>query len=385
MEKRFEESASFDAKKEIVLSLGVYELRGLARVLGVKSPTTKKREELISQILSLLESNQEISLGESNKRGRPFKSLSSVKNILDVISSTKEEEERSFRFSTFEEITEFNQEMPPFTLQSSDIFPSSGVLRKGKTFGYFVDSNFQRLVFIAPEYIQKYHLDTGDFLDCAVFEINNGDKCFVKKINKINGQNAEEYRAEIFGDYSQMLPVPKEIEGKIVSNGGRNVLLTDSPLYLNSKIKPILASFENAKRVFLGVNLCFEDKSFITNENNIFSFTSNYSGKIADGYDRVVDAINFVERMKELNEEVFLFIGDFANIVNCLDAYFEDDESPMVLGHKDKTVVVVKKLVSLAMAKNNNKNITSLILCNNIDIEDQLVKNELVKISNIIR
>ncbi len=385
MEKRFDESTNFDAKREIVLSLGVYELRGLARVLGVKSPTTKKREDLISQILSILESNQEISLGEIGKRGRPFKSLSSVKNILDIISSAKEEEEKSIRFSTFEEITEFNQEMPSFTLQSSDIFPSSGVLRKGKTFGYFVDSSCQRMVFVAPDQIQKYNLDTGDFLDCAVFEINNGDKCFVKKINRINGVNIDEYKAEIFSDYTQTLPNPKEIEGKIVSHGGRNVLLTDAPLYLNSKIKPILASFEGAKRVFLGVNLCFEDKSFVANENNIFAFTSNYSGKIADGYDRIVDAINFVERMNELNEEVFMLIGDFANVVNCLDAYFEDDASPMVLGHKDKTVVIVKKLVSLAMAKNNNKNITNLIVCNNIDIEDQLVKNELVKISNIIR
>ena len=34
---------NLDTKKEIILSLGVYELRGLARVLGVKSPTTRKR------------------------------------------------------------------------------------------------------------------------------------------------------------------------------------------------------------------------------------------------------------------------------------------------------------------------------------------------------
>jgi len=385
MEKRFDEINGFDAKKEIVLSLGVYELRGLARVLGVKSPTTKKREVLISQILSIIETSDEISLGEVEKRGRPFKTLSSVKNILDVISNAKDEEKATIRFSTFEDIVAFNQDMPSFTLQSSDIFPSNGVLRKGKTFGYFVDSTCQKLVFLAPEQIQKYNLDTGDFLDCAVFEINNGDKCFVKKINKINGQSVEEYRAEVFEDYTQVVPTAFKVGDDVIAKGGRNVLLTNAPLYLNEKVKSVLTSFKNAKKVFLGVNLCFEDKAFMANENDIFSFTTNYSNKIADGYDKIIDAINFVERMKALNEDVVLLIADFANVVNALDTYFENDESPMTLGHKDKTVVIVKKLISLAMAKNNNKDITTLVVCNGIDADDLLIKNELIKVSNIIK
>ncbi len=385
MEKRFDEINGFDAKKEIVLSLGVYELRGLARVLGVKSPTTKKREVLISQILSILETSDDISLGDIEKRGRPFKTLSSVKNILDVISNAKEDEKKTIRFSTFEDIVAFNQDMPSFTLQSSDIFPSNGVLRKGKTFGYFVDSSCQKLVFLAPELIQKHNLDTGDFLDCAVFEINNGDKCFVKKINKINGVNVEDYRAEVFDDYTQVVPSSTSVGSDVLAKGGRNVLLTKAPLYLNDKVKPILSYFSESKRVFLGVNLCFEDKAFVANENNLFSFTTNYSNKIADGYDKIIDTINFVERMKALNEDVVLIVADFANVVNALDTYFEDDESPMTLGHKDKTVVVVKKLISLAMAKSNNKDITTLIVCNGIDIDDTLIKNELIKVSNIIK
>jgi len=385
MDKDTKETTGFDAKKEIILSLGVYELRGLARVLGVKSPTTKRREELIGQILEILETNDEISLTEIEKRGRPFKSLSSVKNILDVISSTREDEEKkTMRFSTFEEITVFNQEMPSFTLQSSDIFPSNGVLRKGKSFGYFIDSSCQKMIFIAPDQIQKYKLETGDFLDCAVFEINNGDKCFVKKINKINGVCADQYEATPFNDYTQKIPTCLNIAGKSVCFGGRNVILAKTPLYMIDYLKKIVNSFKDSKKVFLGVNVCFEDKNFITSDVGLFSFTSNYSGKIADGYDKVIDVINFVERMKELNENVILLVSDFANVLNALDTYFQDDESPLVLGHKDKTVVVAKKLISLAMAKSNDKNITSIIVCNQVDTNDMFIKNELIKISNNI-
>ena len=375
----------FDAKKEIILSLGVYELRGLARVLGVKSPTTKKREDLVSQILNILETNSEISLAEIEKRGRPFKALTSVQNIIDVISTQPVDEVESLsKFSTFEEITVFNQEMPPITLQSSDIFPSAGVFRKGRTFGYFVDSTCQRIVYISPEYVQRYNLVTGDFLDCAVFEINNSNNCYIKKINKVNGLVAEEYFPTEFNEYSQTLPKQRDFDGKQILMGGKNVLITQNPLYLNKDINQVLDNFESDRKVFLGVNACFEDKSLITNKGEYFLFTSNYEDKISSGYDRIIDAINFVERMKKLNESVLLVVSDFANVLNVLDTYFHDEELPIVFGHKDKTVVVAKKLISLAMSKTNNRDATSIIVCNKIDLEDQFIKNELVKISNII-
>ena len=374
---------NLDTKKEIILSLGVYELRGLARVLGVKSPTTRKREELISLILDIVENNDNISVGEIEKKGRPFKALSSVKNIVDVLS-TKSDEKKIVKYSTYDEIVAFNQEMPSFTLQSSDIFPSSGVFRKGNGFGYFVDSASKKMVFIAPEQVQKYGIETGDFLECAVFEINNGRKCFVKKINKINGENAEVYEAKVFDDYAQVLPEKQIVCGKNILLGGRNVIVASSPVYMIDFVKPLLSSLKAEKKVFLGVNVCFEDKMFATNNLDFFSLTSNYDENIVDGYDKIIDAINFVERMKQANENVVLFVSDFGNVLNCLDNNFQEDGATTVLGHNEKSVLVAKKLISLAMAKSNGKNVTSIFVCNKFDVEDLFVKNELIKVSNII-
>ena len=167
-------------------------------------------------------------------------------------------------------------------------------------------------------------------------------------------------------------------------NGGRNVVISNSSIYTLDYIKTIINSFKDSKRVCLGVNVCFEDKSFITKELDVFAITSNYSNNIVDGYDKIIDAINFVERMKELNEDVVFLVSDFGNVLNTLDTVFQDDESPMVLGHKDKTVVIAKKLVSLAMSKTNNKNVTCIFVCNKVDCEDLFVKGELIKVSNII-
>lgn len=385
MEKEINSVINFNSKKEIIYSLGVYELRGLARVLGVKSPTTKRREELISQIMEIVENNQDFALREIEKRGRPFKALSSVTNIINAISTPSDEEKKnSFkRFSTYEEIVVFNQEMPAITMQSSDIFPSSGVLRKGSVFGYYVDCASQKTVFIAPEQMQKYELATGDYVDCAVFEINNGDKCFVKKINKINGINADEYNLKMFRDYTQDLPSLKNINQKNMLIGGRNVLLSRSALYSNDYLKDIYSNFEDCKNVFLGVNLCFEDKSYVAKQQNVFAFTSNYNEVLTDGYDRIIDTINLVERLRDLNEDVFLLVGDLNNILNVLDSYFIDDDI-QILGHKERTIVVAKRLIGLAMSKSNGRKITGLFVCNSLDLDDAFIKNELLKISNII-
>ena len=64
----------------LINSLGVFELRGVARQLGIPSPTTKKREELISLIQGAINSGATVK-DSTPKRGRPFKKL----NILDSI------------------------------------------------------------------------------------------------------------------------------------------------------------------------------------------------------------------------------------------------------------------------------------------------------------
>ena len=53
---------------EILNTLGIYELRELARSIGVSSPTTKKREQLCTEILDI--SSGAVKVGaKQNKKG----------------------------------------------------------------------------------------------------------------------------------------------------------------------------------------------------------------------------------------------------------------------------------------------------------------------------
>ena len=63
--------------------LGVHELRDIARNLGVKAPTTKKRDQLVDEILKIRSGEL---VGVTSKMGRPPKkhggSLSSLTSFL---------------------------------------------------------------------------------------------------------------------------------------------------------------------------------------------------------------------------------------------------------------------------------------------------------------
>ena len=64
-------------------TMGIYELREFARQIGVVSPTTKKRAELISAIEAI--NNGEVKVSQKTKKGRPPKSVKSVASYYDML------------------------------------------------------------------------------------------------------------------------------------------------------------------------------------------------------------------------------------------------------------------------------------------------------------
>ena len=88
-----------------VKKLGIFELRGLAREVGVPSPTTKKREELIDSILERI-SKGKLDEVVITKKGRPFKKLAVVDNILNAVA-TNDKFATQTKMVSFEDILSF--------------------------------------------------------------------------------------------------------------------------------------------------------------------------------------------------------------------------------------------------------------------------------------
>ena len=88
--------------REGLEKIGVYDLRNIAREVGVKAPTALRKNELIEEILQI-ESGKKPP-HELSKRGRPSKNsfCSSIKSTISV--SDKNAIKKEFIDSILEEI-----------------------------------------------------------------------------------------------------------------------------------------------------------------------------------------------------------------------------------------------------------------------------------------
>lgn len=376
-------NANYEEKKELIEGFGIYELRGFARALGISSPTTKKREELISLIMNSLDSDEPLT-PKTTSKGRPFKKLKSIDSFLEVFSDKGNTASELPKFYSYEDIAIFAQETPIFEYQSSEVMIMKGVLRIVKKTAYFIDLNGNDVVFISTQDLNRLNLQNGDLLEVSAYRINESKQYYAKDILFINGTPADEYRVEDV-EMSKTIPtISRDVEGSRIVLGGRNYLMLNSPLYMNSEIRRVLENFEkNGDMViFLGVNMCFEDRELIKSYKNIINFTSEYGGDFSKDFDKIVDAISLAQRLPELNKNVVVITYDIINLLNSLDIYFISSESVRIFGHLQPSSVIAKKLISLSSAYTTGKDCTNIFICNELDSNDEFVRNEVMKISN---
>lgn len=362
-------------KEDIVKSLGIYELRGLARALGIKSPTTKVRELLIEDIL------QTISLGKPtdpqvSRKGRPFKRLAHLDSIVSMIANKPEEREQDF-----EAMVAFNQEIPVFTSKSLELTKVSGVLRVGKVSAYFIDlrSNFH--VFLPEKVVKEKGLVTGDFVECEAYKINDNAQYFVKNILKINLTEFEVYSPKPELEQKQVLPsMFLSSENIRVLKGGRNILINKEPLFLSSKIKSMLNMLEkdDAVNVFLGLNLCFEDSYYALSMPKIYGFVTAYLQSEEVSYDRIIDVINFVTRLSSQGFNVNLIIYDIGLLLSTLKLRFKENDESVSTQEASR---ILKKIISLAEARAEGTTTTLVATIKDVDTTNTTIKDDLIRIS----
>ena len=144
-------------KETMIRELGVFELRAFARQLGVSSPTTKKREELIALILEASKNGKYI---DENlpKRGRPFKRL----NILDTITN-KITPDASKDKMDFLSVVKFAQEtMPDIEEIDDEVYVFEGIVRKLDDSARLYDTKTNELVYICNDINGYADIEPGD-------------------------------------------------------------------------------------------------------------------------------------------------------------------------------------------------------------------------------
>ncbi len=360
----------------LIRELGVFELRGLARDYGVPSPTTKKREELINLILEKLKDENGRKVIERKRRGRPYKKLSSIGEIVSQMTGEPGSEEKIKKSITFQQVLAFAQEPVIFEIKDDKKYIYEGIIRKnGEYYLFFVDNKWIYLV--DNDYIEK--LKTGDKILVEAKQMKNEDQYIVSKILKINDINASEYQIKDIEKGEEVLSNKTIPFGEtFITEGRRNAFLSKEDLYENEDFKNLSkqCKMKEISLMALSLNTSYENQIYFKG-CDFENFTSPYGSNNDINFNNVINAINYTQRQIDMGKKCILFIYDLQELLRALDRCFEKD---LHHEHAEQTIIIIQKLMSLGKTYSSGESCTLLIGYNEKDTNDDFIANEILRI-----
>jgi hypothetical protein len=372
---------------EILKNLGIYELRELARNLGISSPTTKKRNELCELILKISKGEQKTET-KTNK-GRPPKSITKISSLLnefipeDILKLQKvvETNNNDFEFLTLAQnplsINKYNEEKQIFGYINS--INGHLYVKNLKTYNEFKD-----LVFYIPtEITQKFSLREGDKI-LANGKIADSYTCgIIETILKINNKEIGAYEA---------LKSRKSLDLSTVEIFSVNEIFLDTQIKKGDRILTFFKNQEEAivkvleeiekltdKTIFLGVELAPEVIYYIKTKKNIEAFTTSFYNTLEETFDAVTNSINHANTLLKDGESIKFIIFDIMGILSRLDMYYSN-ESNKYLNHNVSAIQILKKLIGKGKAFTKNLHLTTISIAFESERNNEFLKTELEKV-----
>ncbi len=367
-------------KEEMIKALGVFELRGLARQLGVSSPTTKRRDELIALILEASRNGKSFDDGLP-KRGRPYKRL----NILDSITNKITPDVTGERMD-FVNLVRFSQEVAPVHDESveDEVFVFDGILRRFEDNAVINDMKSNTIVYVFndAEFYDKF--ESGDCVKVEAKKLVGQSQFVASKILEINGAPADEYQPLCFEQGEEI------IDNKTIPFGNGEVALGRRNIY---RLEKDLFEDENFDKFYndciergmhflmLGINTSYENQIKFKNLKIKDNFTTVYGTNNDINFNKIVDVVFYAMNLVARGEKVVVFVSDIVETVRSLDACFENKQNEE---HAPKAKIVMQKLLAFARAYSSGVSGTLFMCYNESDLNDKFLTNEILKISKKI-
>ena len=219
--------------KELLQQSSIFELRNIARDIGVYSPTIYKKEELIEKIFQIVNGEVKPYIPKS-KQGRPPKSLSnpSRKTVMDMILPTEEKTytiEESTMPCLSESVREFLEDG---NAKSKTNFDVEGILELTH-YGYgFVRENGKVYsvfsgAYVSSVLIEQYHLKSGDYISGRAKLLEDDKPLVLFEIISINnGKSSQDF---------EMLPATQALTRLDTNNEIDNLIVGVSNLIIQDK------------------------------------------------------------------------------------------------------------------------------------------------------
>ena len=342
------ENKIIDSKLE---QLGIYELRSLARSVGVKSPTTKKREELISCIQDI--KNGKTAPVMNNHFGRPCKTLSNEKELSNIILNKDTELLDKISVEDDKGLC-FQQDFKngEYPLSHNQIVVC-GILRQTKNGTYYMFNNLkssEKSYVVFPEEIaNQYHLIQGDMIKGTAFKDENRNCAYMNEIVNINGKLLNEQL--IYNDNQEYI-----VSNSIVCDDLNEGTFALKQMPSMSKAIEYIANQSEIMVskgylcVVVGLDISVQTKLKLNNIGCITQITSLVEDSASFGKDSLIDAINHVNALSKREQKIVVFVLDVLGIYHILDVVYKSEYNV----HNEDVENTIKKLISLAKVTNTS-------------------------------
>lgn len=370
----------------LIETLGIYELRALARVFGDNSPTTLKRDDHINIVMNKIISGEDLK-PIPLRQGRPYKELSNIEGILAELShitgkdySLAANQQKNIssvpKFVTFKQVEDevFQKKLYPIEAR--------GVLyeRNEKEFVFLNQDNHKNV-------LVRKDLDTRlkpyDYVVGTAVIMNEDKEYMLDEIKYINFQPVKSYKETInkYGDPAQ--PSKKiKLDGKEILLGSR-YLIEESKFTDNiEKTKKILKELKAQNIITLGLIPNVMQEDLLTMQQLGFSnlFIMKYDERPFESYEILRVFVEYVNRLQDMGFSLAIFVQDLTTLANAVDFAYKNNVKAF-MGHTEIAVESIKQLMLLAKNGGENKTTTLFTTLDEADMFDQMYVSSVYKVS----
>ncbi len=368
-------------------NMGIYDLRNYARIVGVKAPTTLKRDELIEKINQILEGNAP--KYEITKKGRPPRHKANDEFMLDIMlpSNLFVPLNLDYKYKTISSSSTEKIQQGVFC-ESSNVQDNDNLVFSGYLDNYsleygivyfkgFLSEHARENIFIEKTLIDKYCLKRGDhlvgkakyipsknlYIATVIDTINN--KLFSNNISRKNFEEIHaSYPTEIIELYKENY-INFEIINKVcpIAKGSRVAVNSKKENQKNTFVLDLLKNFQSngIRSTIISIGDSPEDiYNLIKNLNNIEVIEQLPSQKREEFLNKVDLAIQNNCNRLEYSQNVAIV---FYNVNNLLNAMAQSYILEQGLSEIQAKIVAENKFLDIFNLAKTTENGSLTIVC----------------------
>ncbi len=349
----------------LIKSLGIYELRAIARVFGDNSPTTSKRDDHILFIMNKILSGEDLQ-PIPLRQGRPYKELSNIEGILEELSAIigKDYTLKTLSNKQNDTIKTIGFRQVELDVVKKKLFPikvKGIVLNRTANEFYIINEDNSLPILIEKRAFPQ--LEQFDFVEGTAVVMNDNNEYIMDNIASINFIDIASYSPNLVSQ-ERALPSKKlKVNDKEITLGLR-YLLNEGKLTENfEQTRNIVASLQqnNVKCLALVTNAIFDDYISLSNIGFDNIYLLKFDDKPSVYYKKINVFLNSIKRLQEIGTNIAIFVQDIVTLSHVLDAYNKNSEKSY-FNHTEETANIIKEIIMLA--KTTLENSTTIFVTN---------------------